>query len=443
MPSQSRSTPTFLQTAGEKAFAVMNKPGWPRRILLAVAALVLILAGLSLRGGPGYKNDPSALTPRSVQLYMETGELDSLLKTTATWRLWKADRRAKGDEHRNQLQVDLASIIGSHVAGLGTRLPLQWLVDTKQAAYCVNKDEQGNESWALFLAVGGVPQAMADIGVEPGMNIEQISGTAEQGVFKLTGTGAGELYFGALEPWLIISSQPTLPQFALESSRRPAFSLARAELLPAWRRGVVVRGIVNPVSQADVSATGAYSVLSGWMDPDMRVSFTSKIGSKGLETLLDANQLSERVSKGGLWPLFAILLAILGLIALAVIVLTLLTMIGWGGWLKSAAMRAGVLPARGPVPVVPSAAFVEDSGAARETPAPAPEPVPASIPAPAPAAQESSKTTELTAEQTAKLAETQAPDAPPASIEEQAGGHEAEEKDGEVDGKERDTHNSN
>lgn len=365
MTDQPGAKRSLRQMGGGTLYSLIFQPGWPRWVLLAVAALVFILVALALSGGTSYRDDPSVLVPRSSQVYMETRDLDSLLRTVAAWKVWKPERRAKGDEQRNQLQVDIASLIGDQVAGLGTRLPLLWLIEAKQAAYCINQDDQGQESWALILRADDSAEVMADIGVEPGMQVETVKGNADQGVFKLTGTGAGELYFGVVKPWLIISSQSTLPEFALESTRRPAFSMSRSGLLPNWRRGVVVRGVTNPVYRAERANSPAYGILTNWMDPDVRVNFTSKIGSKGLETTFDADQLSERVRGGGLWPLFAVLLVIIGLVALAIVFAVILAMVGWGGWLKTAAMRAGVTPAKAPRPTEPSAAFIEDSGAAK------------------------------------------------------------------------------
>lgn len=362
MTAQTGVKNTIKKVVGNRLYAIMFQPGWPRWVLLAASVLVFLLVVCALSGGKDYREDPSALVPRSSQVYVETQDLDALLKNVAAWNLWKPDRRAKGDEQRNQLQVDLAGLIGDQVAGLGTRLPLLWLVGAKQAAYCVNKDDQGVESWALLLRIADTSDIISDIGVEPGMNVELVKGAKDRGVFKLTGTGAGELYFGVLAPWLIVSSQSTLPEFALESSRRPAFSLSRADMLGDWRRGVVVRGLVNPVYRAEQSRASAQDIIGGWLNPDVRVNFTSKIGRRGLETTFDANQLSERARGGGLWPLFTVLLAILGLIALALAVATALVMIGWGGWLKARAVRAGIAPAGGPAAVTPSAAFREDSG---------------------------------------------------------------------------------
>lgn len=364
MTAQPAAKRSFKQALFGKVYSIASKPGWFRWALLAIAALVFVLVALAFCGGTTYQDDPSTMVPRSARMYMETRDLDSLLRTSAGWKLWKSERRAKSDEQRNQLQIDLAGLIGSQVAGLGTRLPLAWLVDAKQAAYCVNQDEEGQESWALFLRNDNASQVLSDIAVEPGLNVEAVSGTTIAGVSKLTGTGTGELYFGILTPWLIISSQATLPQFAIENSRRPAFSLSRSGLLPQWRRGVVMRGVVNPAFQIERAVPSVNSVVGNWIDPDVRVSYTAKTGRNGIEVTYDSRQLAERVAGSGLWPLFAVLLAVLGILALVVVFAIVLVMVGWGGWMKTMAMRDGVKSAAAPAEVTPSAAFTEDSGAA-------------------------------------------------------------------------------
>lgn len=342
-------------------YTVLFTPGWQRWVLLAVALAAFLCAGLFLTGGTDYREDPSALVPRSVQAYVETNDLDALLRNAGAWSAWQADRRASPGDQYNRLQVDIAERIGRRVSGLGTR-PLRWLVGTGRAAHCVNREEDGGETWALFLQVPDIGEALSEASVEQSMTLETIEGTRENGLFKLTGSGGGELFLCALSPWFIVSSGETLPRFALESVRRPAFSLANSGILPQWTRGASIRGVVNPAYPAGGAALSAYGVVSGWMAAEARVNFVSAFRN-GLETTLDTAMLTDKVRGGGLlWPLLRLLLLFAALACLFLAVVAVLVMVGWGGWLKARAARAGIVPLQSPKAIEPSAAFREDAG---------------------------------------------------------------------------------
>lgn len=352
---------TIKHSAGGWLYSIMFKPGWPRWVLLAVAVVLFLLSALAITGGTDYREDPSALVPRSVQSYVETKDLDHLLRTVGTWRLWDAERRSSGQEQYNQIQVDIAGLLGERVAGLGTPRLLRWLSGAGKAAYCVNKDESGVESWAVFLHVNDPHPLLADLFVDQGLQVEVLEGTRDSGVIKLSGSGEGVLYLGVLKPWLIISSAETLPTFALASLKRPAYSLASSGIVPKWRSGTTLRGVYNPAYHADKSSLSAYSIVTGWMAPEMRVNFISSFRN-GVETTMNADVLTDKVKGGGLWPLFWVLLLILAILCLVLILAIVLVMVGWGGWLKAMAMRSGVAPAPAPAEVAASAAFKEDAG---------------------------------------------------------------------------------
>lgn len=353
---------SFKQILGGWFYGILFKPGWPRWAMLAVVAVLFMLAALGLTGGTDYREDPSALVPRSAQSYVETNNLDHLLRNVGAWRLWDEKRRRPNTEQYNQLHVDIAGLLGERVQGLGTRL-ISILASTARAAYCVNQDEQGGESWALFMQLEDPNSILNDLAVEQNMNLEVVEGTKDNGVLKLTGSGDGELYFGVVKPWLIISSADILPKFALGSARRPTHSMANSGILPKWKRGNSLRGVYNPAFHADKTNLSAYSIITGWMAPEMRINFTSSFRN-GLETTFNAGMLSEKARGGGLWPLFWVLLLLLALICLVLAFVIILVMVGWGGWLKTTAMRAGISPAKEPGAVDPSEAFKEDAGIA-------------------------------------------------------------------------------
>lgn len=355
------------QRVGGWFFRTICRQGWRQWAMLAAAVVVFVLAVLALTGGTDYREDPSALTPRSVDMYMETRDLPALLKNVGAWKVWKEERRTAAGEERNQLQVDIAGLISERVAGMSTSSPMRWLAAATRAAYCLSNApaEEGGESWALFIEMANPSDALAEIGVERGMTVETLRGTKDGGVFKLTGPAAGELYFGVVAPWLIISSQARLPEFAMDSVRKPAFSLANSGLMPGWKRGTTLRGVYSPASQSVAGEPTPAVIIKGWMASDVRVTYLARVGKSGLETTFGAEFLSDRIRGGGLWPLFSVILFIVAIIAIVAAFAVLLAMVGWGGWLKAKAVKAGVMPASGPVSVEPSEAFQEDSGMIR------------------------------------------------------------------------------
>lgn len=355
---------SLLQKAGGWFFRVIFKKGWPRRLVLAAAVAIFILAALALTGGVDYREEPSALAPRSADVYMETRDLPALLKNISSWPVWKEERRVGAEEDRNQLQVDIAGLISDQLAGMSTSSPMRWLAAASQAAYCLSSaPEPGAKgSWALYINMPNPADALAEIEVERGMTVQPLRTTKEGSVFKLTSAGAGELHFAVIAPWLILSSDKRLPEFALESVRKPAFSLANSGLLPKWKRGTAFRSVYNPAYDGAASKRGLSAIVRSWMAPDTRIVATAKIEKNGLQTTFASAFLSDRVRGGGLWSIFMGVLFLVAIAALLVIFATLLAMVGWGGWLKSRAVRAGIAPAAAPEPVEPTDAFKEDSG---------------------------------------------------------------------------------
>lgn len=345
---------------GARLYRILFASGWPRRALLIFAAAVFVAAAWFLTGGTDYRTDPAALVPRSVQSYIETSDLDALLRSAGAWRLWRTERRSSPGDQYNRLQVDIAERIGRHMEGLGAR-PLRWLVGAGRAAYA-----DGGESWALILHVPDLTEALSELSVDPGMLLETLEGSREQGIFKLTrakkgesgegGTGGGELVFATLAPWLIISSAETLPRFAVEAVKEPAYSLANSGILPGWNRGASLRGMMTPAD-----SLSPYSAVAEWMAPEMRVNFISSFRN-GLSTVFDTAVLTERVRTGGLWSLVKILLFVVALACVCLVFAIILVMFGWGGWLKIRAARMGIAPLPEPEDAPLSDAFREDAG---------------------------------------------------------------------------------
>lgn len=346
-------------------------PGWGRRILVAVSAALVLIALCVMRRGPDYREDPSLLVPRSARLYLETRRLDVLLTETASWPLWNGQRRfTGGDLWNNKLLGDLAGGLGAGVGGLGTRLPMNWLTKTARAAWCVDDgDLPDATAWALYLDMKTPVQALAEITVEPGLEIETLReggrGSGEQGVYALSGAGSGTVYFGVIGPWLIISSSDKLPSYALDSARKPAFSLGRSGILPAWRRGQDIRGMYDPSRAALFAIPVSSDTIGGWIVPETRRALTVAVEEDGAVALhLDSAVMTERGIGDRLRSALKVVLVVLGLLGLGVILAVAAIIVGWTGWLKAAAIRAGVVPAKEPAPVIPSPAFLEDSGSA-------------------------------------------------------------------------------
>ncbi len=368
------------QRIGGWAYNLIFQAGWPRWVLLAVAAAICLLAIFALSGGTDYKEDPSALVPRSVEVYAETRNLGSLLKKVGGWTLWgKADGPVAEDSW-TQLHRDLADIIGDQVDGLGRRQPLMWLSTASKAAYCIApgddagktpakagemapaegaKEGAGGESWALYLEVPNPATAISELGVEKNLTLDK----GEDGLYTLSGRDKGKLYLAVVEPWLVVSSGEKLPKFAQESLKKPAYSLARSELLSSWRRGVGVRGLFNPAYQADAVKGSAYSRVAGWMGPDVRLNFTGRLNdSGGIDMHYNAGRLTDKIGGGGVWPLLVALLTLLALVALAVLAAILCSVLGYAGWLKALAWKAGIRPLNAPARVESSSAFKADVG---------------------------------------------------------------------------------
>ncbi len=354
---------------------IVVRPGWTRWVALAVAAVLFVLSAFYLTRSTDYREDPSALVPRSADVYAETRDLSSLLKTAGAWTLWHADRRGDGTEARNDLEKELAARISARVGGLPINPPLRWMASSLGAAWCVSREApdggaDGADSWALYLRLEDPAAVLGEIEVEPGITLETVQGgRGGDGVFSLAGKD-GTVFVGIVGPWLIFSGDDKLPAFALEAKRRPSLSLAGSEMLPAWRRGAGLRGLVNPSSSAARSPAFAPAFVTDWLSPAARVVYTAVLGrSGGAELRLATAELTDSAPGAALWPVMFVLMAALAVASLAVIFAILLVMVGWGGWLKALAVKAGAAPASAPERVEPSRAFREDAGADAEKPA--------------------------------------------------------------------------
>ncbi len=377
------------QKLGGWVYNLIFQAGWPRWVLLAVALLLCLLAVLALSSGTDYREDPSALVPRSAEVYAETRNLEALLKRVGGWKLWGKEDGPIAEDSWTQLHRDLADIIGDQVEGLGRRQPLMWLSTADRAAYCVVPADQpaakaksgeagktddkaapaaasavepaGGETWALLLHVPDPANVLSELGVEKNLSLAK----SGDGLYTLTGKGEGKLYFAVVGPWLMLSSGEKLPKFAQESMNKPAFSLARSDLLAPWRRSLGVRGLFNPAFRADLVKDSVYAKVAGWMAPDVRINFTGRLNdSGGVDMHYNAGKLTDRIGGGGLWPLILALLTLLGIVALAVILAIACSVVGYSGWLKGLAWKAGIRPVSSPAKVESSAAFKADVGAA-------------------------------------------------------------------------------
>ena len=354
---------SLKQIVGGWFYRIVTQPGWPRWVALAVAAFLFMLSALYLTRSTDYREDPSALMPRSADVYAETRDLAGLLKTVAAWRVWHPDRRGTGQESRTELEKDLAGLISARVGGLPINPPLRWMSASLGAGWCISRGEDGAESWALYLRLDDPAAALKEIEVEPGMTLQTPQGWREgDGVFSLTGQG-GSVSFGIAGPWLILSGDDKLPNFALDAKRRPSQSLAGTGIVPKWRRTSSVRGMFNPSYASAQGKSFGPSFVANWLSPDARITYTALLGrSGGVEAYFNTAELSDRSVGGGLWPLFLILMGVVALCSIGVIFAILLVMVGWGGWFKAMAVRAGIAPSKIPDRVNTSAAFKQDSG---------------------------------------------------------------------------------
>lgn len=364
---------TLWGRVGMWLYSVAIRPGWPRRILLAAAVIIFILCVIAVRSGIDYRRDPSALVPRSARVFLETREIGPLLTNVGDWKIWRDDKRVtSGSEW---LQVGLATHVGGKVTGLGTRLPLLWLNGAHKAAFAMVESDNGPApSWALYLETPNASAVVRDIGIEAGLKLENAR-EAGPNIYTLTGYGEGRLILGVVEPWLIISSDTKLPKFAVENAGRTGFSIARADVLPDWRRDTSVRGVVDPAYAAEHSELSKLlPTMGGWLEPQARVGVSVGVRDDGkVSVALATGLMADKASGGGIWTLLRFILGIVAILCLILVALILLVMIGWGGWLRFAAAKAGIAPAKEPEAVEPSPAFKEDAGGA-STPAALPAP---------------------------------------------------------------------
>ena len=346
-------------------YDVVFKGGWQRWLLLAVIAVALFLITATVFEGVNYKEDPSALVPRSVDFYAESGSLSSLLGKVGTWDLWAKDKRASGNEQWNQLQLALAGRIGNQVRGLGTRLPLIWMASAQRAAFALMGEADGDpESWALYLLVPDTG-TLAEIGVEPGMNVSPQKPAADGNVYELSGNGedGGKLFIGEVKPWLIIASSEKLPKFAADSLKKPAYSLSKSAILPVRMRKTAFRGMFNPNRFGKEMAGGLSVNVEEWIAQDARIAYSMRfLGEGEMEGTISVKTLAENIPGGGLWPLFKFVLGVFGVVLLVLALAIIMVMVGLGGWLKVQALRLGITPASQPAHVEPSNAFKQDAG---------------------------------------------------------------------------------
>ncbi len=347
-------------------YGIVFQAGWRRWLLLAVSVVGFLVAFALLRSGVDYRRDPSALVPRSVYLYAETRELGTVLADIGAWGVWNRERLPAAVEGQGEpLVEELAGRIGQKVKGLGTHLPLTWLAGSGNAAICFAPADAGEgESWAIYLDYPDPAGALAAMRVEPGLKLAPVGGG--NNVFELSGQDGGKLYFLAVAPWFIISSDEKLPRFAADSLDKPSYSLARAGVVAPWGRGLAIRGTVSPaymLKQPTEAKAALSAMLGDWLAEKSRIAFSSTIAREGeADARLAGRALAEDVGGGGLWPLFKFLFGVAGILLLGLGIATVLAMLGWGGWLKTLALRSGIVPAAQPVEVELSEAFQEDAG---------------------------------------------------------------------------------
>lgn len=355
-------------------YRIVTLPGWHRWLALAAAAFLFMLSALWLTQGTDYREDPSALVPRSADLYAETRDLAGFLKTAGAWTLWREDRRGTESESRNALERELAALVSARVGGLPVNPPLRWMGASRGAAWSVSRNgaegAPGTESWALYLKLENPGDALGEIEVEPGMTLETTQGERSgDGVFAVRARDGTAAYAGVVGPWLILSGDAKLPEFALEAKGKPGVSLAGSGMLPPWRRAAGLRGVVNP----SYTAAAALPALGGgfaadWLSPGARIAYTSTLGKNGgVEINFTTVELREQSPGTGLWPLVSLVVALVALASLAVVLGIVLVMIGWGGWFKAMAVKTGAEPAEAPEKVETSPAFAEDAAAASES----------------------------------------------------------------------------
>ncbi|MCC8165613.1 MAG: hypothetical protein LIQ31_05575, partial [Planctomycetes bacterium] len=172
MTVQPGGTRGFGQRIGSWLYRTVFLSGWRRWAMLVAALFILLIAFLVFTSRTDYREDPSALTPRSVEFYAEARELDALFRNVGDWPIWTRGGDGLVQTRWNKVQQELAVIIGDEVEGLGESKPILWLSSASRAAYCVAPaDENEPESWALFLNVPQPMTVMAELGIERGLTV--------------------------------------------------------------------------------------------------------------------------------------------------------------------------------------------------------------------------------------------------------------------------------
>ncbi len=359
-PEAAPSAPGLLV----RLYALVSRPGWIRRLLLAGAVVVFLVCLVILWSGADYRQDPSALVPRTADLFVETRDLDKLLKNVGYWNLWNAEHKVQDGEPRNLFQIEVVQYFTTLIPDLGTYIPFLWLSDAKKSALAIAEgDSAGEKAWAIYLETADVGRVLSEMRLEPKIRIEGPA-QAREGIFELVGENGGSLFMAVLTPWIVISPDRQLPEFAFAIMKKPSLSLANAKLLPSWQRRTSVRGMAHPLYLAARPDTG--NLLGGlgtWVDDKARFVFSAAVEADNkVEATVSIATISGSVRGGGAWPIVKLLLFLIALGCLALVLFSLLVMLGWGAKLKLAAMRAGIMPRTHPEAVTPSTAFLEDSG---------------------------------------------------------------------------------
>ncbi|MCC8180352.1 MAG: hypothetical protein LIP23_05515 [Planctomycetes bacterium] len=365
--SEAESAPrrTISNRIFDWLYRILSRPGWRRKTMLACVAAIFIITLAILWSRVDYRTDPGALVPKSTQFYVETRDLDLLLRNLGSWPLWNDSHRDVEGTTRSRLQIAMVEKLGAIIPDLGTRLPFLWTSGNKNAAALalMDSDVEGETSWALFMHLQDPETTLAETRSEPGIRLERMAG-GKDGVYTLTKHGSGNLALAVVGPWLVLSSDGKFPNFAIDAMRRPQHSLAYANVMPRWSRNLSFRGVASPMYVSRLSEL--HPLLSGfefWVEPGARLSFTARLDSEGgMESSSHVVILSQDSRGGGVWPFLRFMLYVICIASAIAVVLVLLSIFGWTGWLKAAAIRAGVKPGPKPDPVDPSDAFKEDAG---------------------------------------------------------------------------------
>lgn len=335
---------------------------WKRSALLLLSCVFILIAISILCGRRSYRRDPAALVPPSVSFYVEAKELEPLLTAINASSVWREERRL---DRPNQLHADVASGIGSHVAGLGASRPLRWLSSPHRAAFTILRDDEGEgDSWALFIMRNAPGDAIAELELEleAGMRLEKLEQQGSNTVYVLSDAGGGRLTLGVIGPWLVLSSQDTLPLFALNAAAKTVPTLAKSKLLKPLPFSKNVRGMFDPAHTSVGYRFAGTAMFSQWVAENSRIAFIAAVGPKGdADVSFSVKEYTGKMGGGGFWSLVKVLCVLLGIAGLLFVLVAILALVK-GSWLKYRAVKTGVRPAAKIGVAAPSAAFKEDAG---------------------------------------------------------------------------------